>query len=103
MPVRILSGGVLGISPLSSALRPGFARVDHARDVRFFIPLVEAAHAVANDAIGGGDALAGAQKLQPGLHDEGFDEALGLRRVLKDAPADGSVAQRSEEHTSELQ
>jgi hypothetical protein len=52
--------GFLGVSPLYSALRPGFARVDHARDVRVFIPLVEAAHAVANDAIGGGDALAGA-------------------------------------------
>ena len=36
---------------VETALRPGLPRVDHARDVRFFIPLVEAAHAVANDAV----------------------------------------------------
>ena len=54
---------------------------------------MKAAHAVTNHAVRRGHVLAGAQKLQPGFHDEGFDKALRLRNILEDAPAHGAIAQ----------
>ena len=43
--------------------------------------------------VGGGDALAGAEVVEPGLHDEGLVEVLGVGGVAVDAPADGAVAE----------
>ena len=43
--------------------------------------------------VGGGDALAGAEVVEPGLHDEGLVEMFGIGGVAVDAPADGAVAE----------
>ena len=55
--------------------------------------IVESADAVLYLAVGEGDALAGAEVVEPGLHDEGFVEAVGSVTSRIDAPADGAVAE----------
>src|ERR1700683_3857283 len=55
--------------------------------------------AVTNGAMLRGHAFALTQKVEPRFHDEGFHEAVGLCRILKNAPADRAVA---EAHVSQL-
>ena len=67
--------------------------VDLVGDAGWAVALVEGVDAVADGGVGGGDALAGAQVVQPGLHDEGLVEVLGVDGVAVDAPADGAVTE----------
>ena len=54
---------------------------------------MEGEDGVADDAVGGGGALAGAEVVDPGFHEEGFVEVGGVVGVAVDAPAEGAVAE----------
>lgn len=70
-----------------------FADVDLMGDDRWFVSGVQGVDTVADDAVGGGDAFAGAEVVEPGLHEKGLVEDLGVAGVAVDAPADGAVAE----------
>ncbi len=55
--------------------------------------MVEGVDGVLDLAVGEGCALAGAEVVEPGLHDEGLVEVGGVDGVAEDAPADGAVAE----------
>src|SRR5580704_345372 len=67
--------------------------VELVGDFGWVVVTVESPDFVADLLIGGGDSLAGAEVVEPGLHDEGLVEVLGVVGVTVDAPADGSVAE----------
>ncbi len=48
--------------------------------------------------VGQGHALMLAQVLDPGLHEEGFDVALRIGRVLEQLPAQGAVPEAFQAH-----
>ena len=52
---------------------------------------VECPDAVTDLLVGGGVALAGAEVVEPGFHDEGLVEVLGVVGFAVDAPAHSSV------------
>ena len=54
--------------------------------------MVEGVDGVLDLAVGEGCAFAGAEVVEPGLHEEGFVDMVGVGGVAEDAPADGAVA-----------
>ena len=54
--------------------------------------MVDGDDAVADGDVGGGGALAGAEVVDPGFHEEGFVEVGRVVGVAVDAPADGAIA-----------
>src|ERR1700677_2187545 len=68
-------------------------RVDLVGDLRRLLSHVKGADLGANLLVGGGDAFAGAEVVEPGFHDEGLVEVLGIDGVAVDAPADRAIAE----------
>ena len=54
---------------------------------------VHGTNLVAESDVDGRGALAGAEVVEPGFHDEGLVEEFGVLGVAEDAPPDGSVAE----------
>ena len=69
------------------------AGIDLVGDARGSVAVMEGQYLLPDGFVGGGDAFAGAEVVEPRLHDEGFVEVVGLGGVAVDAPAEGAVAE----------
>src|ERR1700677_4180917 len=68
-------------------------RVDLVGDLRRLLSHVKGADLCANLLVGGGDAFARAEVVEPGFHDEGLVEMLWVDGIAVDAPADRAIAE----------